>query len=306
MDKKQFPAAVDHSVLHKPYQVIMWFFFLVWAGYVVWTWSAAIQQGTYQVLAFVGALQALLLWYMVNTYTARTEYRLEEDELVIVISRKFKGVKEIHLGYNDIFGVYRMKKENTKAIETAPAYYAYSRLDKREIWVLLYNYNDDTKKAGRILMKASDEFWEAFKEIMPDQICVPQAEVLGYAYKHMGDVLRRKKRRPPRSTSMTMTTNTSTSTTTASTNMNTRTKRTRKRRNRTHRRRTAERTAPLRTSPPAASPRKRNDPIKKHGCIPCFFGAPVQERSREKTYRASSIWQRTRSARKSKTTAMWK
>lgn len=192
MDKEQFPAAVDHSVLYKPYQMIMWFFFLVWAGYVVWTWSAAIQQGTYQVLAFVGALQALLLWYMVNTYTARTEYRLEEDELVIVISRKFKGVKEIHLGYNDIFGVYRMKKENTKAIETAPAYYAYSRLDKREIWVLLYNYNDDTKKAGRILMKASDEFWEAFKEIMPDQICVPQAEVLGYAYKHMGDVLRRK------------------------------------------------------------------------------------------------------------------
>lgn len=62
-------------------------------------------------LAFVGALQALLLWYMVNTYTARTEYRLEEDELVIVISRKFKGVKEIHLGYNDIFGVYRMKRK---------------------------------------------------------------------------------------------------------------------------------------------------------------------------------------------------
>ncbi len=192
MSGKIFPAAVDHSTLYKPYRAAMWFFFLVWAGYVAWSWSQALAQGEYQVLAFVGALQALLLWYMVNTYTAKTEYRLEEDELVIVMYRKFKGTKEIHLAYDQIFGVYTMKKEKTKAIETAAAYYMYSRLDKRPIWVLLYNYNDDTKKVGRILMKASDEFWEAFKDILPDRICVPQEEVLGFAYKHMGEVIRRR------------------------------------------------------------------------------------------------------------------
>lgn len=185
-------VTVDRTVLYSPYKYLMWFFFAVLAAYVAWSWQAYIAVGDYQTLGFLGAMQALLFWYMVNTYTCRTEYRLEKDELVIVIDRKFKGVKEIRLGYGDIFGVYDMKKENRKSIETAPAYYAYSRLDKRKVWVLLYNYNDDTKKAGRILMKASDEFWDAFRAVLPDQICVPQAEVLGYAYKHMGEVLRRK------------------------------------------------------------------------------------------------------------------
>lgn len=193
MSKKHWTGVVtDHTVLYTPYRIVMLLLFAVFVLYVGASWYANYTAGEYQMLGFIGAIQALLLWYMVNTYTARAEYRLEEEELVIVIKRRFKGVKEIRLAYHDIFGVYSLKKENRKAIETAAAYYAYSRLDKRPVWVLLYNYNDDTKKAGRILMKASDEFWEAFKAILPDQICVPQAEVLGHAYKHMGEVLRRK------------------------------------------------------------------------------------------------------------------
>lgn len=184
---------IDRTIIFRPYRYLMWAFFLLLIIYVVNSWTAYIQTENYASLGFLAAIQALILWYMVNTYTARAEYRLEDDELVVIIDRKFKGKREIHLAYDQIFGVYDIKKENRKAIETAPAHYAYSRLDRRHVWVLLYNDNDDTKRVGRILLKASDEFWDAFKEILPNQICVPQAEVLGHAYGHMGEVLRRKK-----------------------------------------------------------------------------------------------------------------
>lgn len=196
MSKAVFKPVEDRTIIYQPYRLLMWFFFAVLAMHVVNSWTVYIQTENYASLGFLGAVQALVFWYMVNTYTARAEYHLEEEALVVIITRKFKGRRQIVLPYKDIFGVYDIKKENRKAIETGPAHYAYSRLDRRHVWVLLYNDNDSTKKVGRILMKASDEFWEAFREILPDQVCVPQAEVLGHAYAHMGQVLRREKEAP--------------------------------------------------------------------------------------------------------------
>ena len=57
-------------------------------------------------------------------------------------------------------------------------------LDKRNIWSLVYNI-PGTDKVSRILMKASDEFWDALEKKLPGRIRIPQEDVLKHAYYHI-------------------------------------------------------------------------------------------------------------------------
>lgn len=182
---------VEYSHPHPLYRAAIGVILLGWVGYVGWIWADALSRGEMPWLASI-AVQALLLWYIVNTATAKTEYRLEKDELVIVKKSLFRGTKEMRIAYEEIFGVYRYNAKKKNGIDYTSQYYMYSKLDRRDIWVLLYNDNDNTKKAGCVMLKASDEFLDAFAAILPDRVDIPQEEVLGNAYKHMGEVIRRK------------------------------------------------------------------------------------------------------------------
>ena len=46
-------------------------------------------------------------------------------------------------------------------------------MDNRPIWSLLYDIGS-TQKVGRVLMKASEDFWKEFEKRMPGQIRIPQ------------------------------------------------------------------------------------------------------------------------------------
>lgn len=57
----------------------------------------------------------------------------------------------------------------------------YGSMDRRDIWSLVYNM-PNTDKVSRVLMKASEEFWEAFEKKLPGRIRVSQEEVLKNAF----------------------------------------------------------------------------------------------------------------------------
>lgn len=181
---------VDHSILYKPYWYVVALIMVAWVAYVVWIWQEAIAR---QVVPWVdGALQLAILWYMINTVTTKVEYRLEPEALVMTKRYMLRPKEEIRLPYEEIFGVHHFKNQLMKPVTYRYTFHMYSKMDDRTIWSLLYRYGDSTKKVGRVLMKGSEPFWQAFEKKLPGQIRVPQEEVLAHTYKHMGAIERAK------------------------------------------------------------------------------------------------------------------
>jgi len=118
----------------------------------------------------------------------KTVYRLEKDRLYMLKT----GVghkKELSIPYEDIFGVHHFKNQLMKPVTYRYTFHQYSKLDNRPIWSLLYDIDSD-KKVGRVLMKASEDFWKEFERRMPGQIRIPQEEVVTFTYKAMEKKLR--------------------------------------------------------------------------------------------------------------------
>lgn len=184
--KKETKVFVDHSILYKPYWGVVAVIAVAWIAYVVWVWQEAIRRG---VIPWVdGALQAAIFWYIVNVVTTKVEYRLEETELVMKKTCMLRPKEEHRLPYAEIFGVHHFKNQLMKPVTYRFTYHMYSKMDERTIWSLLYRYKDSTKKVGRVLMKGSEDFWNAFEEKMPGHIRIPQEEVLSFTYAHMGRI----------------------------------------------------------------------------------------------------------------------
>lgn len=135
---------VEYSHPHPLYRAAIGVILLGWVGYVGWIWADALSRGEMPWLASI-AVQALLLWYIVNTATAKTEYRLEKDELVIV-KRASSGARRKCASPMRKFRRVPVQREEKNGIDYTSQYYMYSKLDRRDIWVLLYNDNDNTKK----------------------------------------------------------------------------------------------------------------------------------------------------------------
>lgn len=189
-EKKETKIFVDHSIVYKPYWLMIAVEAALWIAYVVWVWQAAMVR---HVVPFVdGAIQIVILWYMINVVTCKVEYRLGPDALVMKSTALLRRKKEVRLTYDEIFGVHHFKNQLMKPVTYRFTYRMYSMMDNRTIWSLLCRYGDSTRKVGRILMKGSEPFWKAFEERLPKRIRVPQEEVLAYTYAHMGQIVQGK------------------------------------------------------------------------------------------------------------------
>ena len=97
--------------------------------------------------------------------------------------------QELSIAYDDIFGVHHFKNQLMKPVTYRYTYHQYAKMDNRPIWSLLYDIGS-TQKVGRVLMKASEDFWKEFEKRMPGQIRIPQEEVVALTYKSIEKKLR--------------------------------------------------------------------------------------------------------------------
>ena len=176
----------DHSYFYKPYWFVVALGFILWAAYVCWTGYWGIVHHRVPVIDL--GMQVAILWWLLDTVLTKTVYRLEKDRLYMLKT----GVghkKELSIPYEDIFGVHHFKNQLMKPVTYRYTFHQYSKLDNRPIWSLLYDIDSD-KKVGRVLMKASEDFWKEFDRRMPGQIRIPQEEVVTFTYKAMEKKLR--------------------------------------------------------------------------------------------------------------------
>ena len=177
---------VDHSYFYKPYMIPAVLGFILWAAYVCWTGYWGIVHGRVPVIDI--GIQIAILWWLLDTVLTKTVYRLEDDGLYMLKT----GVghkKEIIIPYDEIYGVHHFKNQLMKPVTYRYTFHEYAKMDNRPIWSLLYDIGS-TQKVGRVLMKASEEFWKEFEKRMPGQIRIPQEEVVTFTYKGMEKKLR--------------------------------------------------------------------------------------------------------------------
>ena len=148
---------VDHSYFYKPYSIAAAIGFILWAAYVCWTGYWGIMKGRLPVIDI--GMQLAILWWLLDTVRTKTVYRLEKDRLYMLKT-----------------GLWR---KNMIA-------FIKGTVDSLS---LLYDIGS-TQKVGRVLMKASEDFWKEFEKRMPGQIRIPQEEVVALTYKSIEKKLR--------------------------------------------------------------------------------------------------------------------
>ena len=121
--------------------------------------------------------------FIVGVSSGRSSYEICEDCLIVTYSSLFR-VRKLRIPYEYIDGSFHFKVEPIKTLAYKKTYRMYGSLDKRDIWSLVYNI-PDTDRVSRILMKASEEFWEELEKKLPGRIRIPQEDVLKHAYYHI-------------------------------------------------------------------------------------------------------------------------
>lgn len=177
---------VDHSYFYKPYSIAAAIGFIFWAAYVCWTGYWGIMKGRLPVIDI--GMQLAILWWLLDTVRTKTVYRLEKDRLYMLKTGLWTK-QELSIAYDDIFGVHHFKNQLMKPVTYRYTYHQYAKMDNRPIWSLLYDIGS-TQKVGRVLMKASEDFWKEFEKRMPGQIRIPQEEVVALTYKSIEKKLR--------------------------------------------------------------------------------------------------------------------
>ena len=177
---------VDHSYFYKPYIITAVIGFLLWIPYVGWTAYWGFMKGRVPVIDI--GMQIAILWWLLDTVLTKTVYRLEKDG-IYMLKQGVGHKQELRIAYDDIFGVHHFKNQLMKPVTYRYTFHQYAKLDNRPIWSLLYDIGS-TQKVGRVLMKASEEFWKEFEKRMPGQIRIPQEEVVALTYKSMEKKLR--------------------------------------------------------------------------------------------------------------------
>ena len=177
---------VDHSYFYKPYSIAAAIGFILCAAYVCWTGYWGIMKGRLPVIDI--GMQLAILWWLLDTVRTKTVYRLEKDRLYMLKTGLWRK-QELSIAYDDIFGVHHFKNQLMKPVTYRYTYHQYAKMDNRPIWSLLYDIGS-TQKVGRVLMKASEDFWKEFEKRMPGQIRIPQEEVVALTYKSIEKKLR--------------------------------------------------------------------------------------------------------------------
>ena len=171
----------DKSEVHRTYLVIYGTLGICLLGYAAMTVRYIYNTGSMPWLDIL--TEVILLLFLASTAMARSTYELHEKELVVISSSLFR-TRTLAIPYSAIDGAFHFKVEPIKAISYRHTYRMYGSMDRRDIWSLVYNM-PNTDKVSRILMKASEEFWEEFEKRLPGRIRVSQNEVLRHAFAHI-------------------------------------------------------------------------------------------------------------------------
>lgn len=182
---------IDRSEIHRTYLCIYGTLGICLLGYGAMTARYIYQR---QQIPWLDVLtEVVLLFFLLSTAMARSTYELHEKELVVITTSFFR-TRKLAIPYSAIDGAFHFKVEPIKTIAYRHTYRAYGSMDKREIWSLVYNL-PHTDKVARLLMKASEEFWEEFEKRLPGRIRVSQDEVLRHAFAHISGADAKKNRK---------------------------------------------------------------------------------------------------------------
>lgn len=187
---KEEKIVTERSEVHRTYMYVYGTLGICLLGYVMMT--VRYIYNNHQMPWLDILTEALLLLFLLSMTLTRTTYELHAKELVIIKSSLFR-TRKMAIPYSAMDGAFHFKVEPIKAISYRHTYRMYGNLDKRDIWSLVYNM-PGTDKVSRVLMKASDEFWEEFEKRVPGRIRVSQNEVLKHAFHYISGAEQKKNR----------------------------------------------------------------------------------------------------------------
>lgn len=187
---KEEKIVTDRSEVHRTYMYVYGTLGICLLGYVMMT--VRYIYNNHQLPWLDILTEALLLLFLASMTLTRTTYELHAKELVIIKASLFR-TRKMAIPYSAMDGAFHFKVEPIKAISYRHTYRMYGNLDKRDIWSLVYNM-PGTDKVSRVLMKASDEFWEEFEKRVPGRIRVSQNEVLKHAFHYISGAEQKKNR----------------------------------------------------------------------------------------------------------------
>lgn len=187
---KEEKIVTERSEVHRTYMYVYGTLGICLLGYVMMT--VRYIYNNHQMPWLDILTEALLLLFLLSMTLTRTTYELHAKELVIIKASLFR-TRKMAIPYSAMDGAFHFKVEPIKAISYRHTYRMYGNLDKRDIWSLVYNM-PGTDKVSRVLMKASDEFWEEFEKRVPGRIRVSQNEVLKHAFHYISGAEQKKNR----------------------------------------------------------------------------------------------------------------
>lgn len=175
------PLFTDRSQIHKTYLYLYGIVGFCLLGYLFMAVRYIWNTGRIPWLDLITLLIVAIFFIAVSS--GRSTYEICENDLVVTYASLFR-VRKLRIPYDVIDGTFHFKVEPIKTIAYRKTYRMYGSLDKRDIWSLVYNL-PGTDRVSRLLLKASDEFWDKLEEKLPGRIRVPQEEVLRRAYYHI-------------------------------------------------------------------------------------------------------------------------
>lgn len=171
----------EYSIMSPGYAIIALVFFIGIAVMTFLTVSLASKQQAVPLTDYIMEAAAFII--LLKIVRSRYVYELTEDELVLTEQGLFRE-KVLHIAYGNMIGLHYFKNQLFKPLSYRYTYRMYSKLDGRTIWSLVYTIEASKKiKYGRILIKGSDEFFNAFETSLPGKVKVKEAEVVANAYK---------------------------------------------------------------------------------------------------------------------------
>ncbi len=175
------PIFTDRSQIHKTYLYLYGIVGFCILGYL---YMAARYIWTTGRIPWLDLITLLIISvFVIAVSSGHSTYEICENDLVVTYASLFR-VRKLRIPYEVIDGTFHFKVEPIKTIAYRHTYRMYGSLDKRDIWSLVYNL-PGTDRVSRLLMKASDEFWDKLEEKLPGRIRVSRDEVLRHAYYHI-------------------------------------------------------------------------------------------------------------------------
>ena len=171
----------DQSTLHKPYLYILLAVCLAAAGYTGLTIRYIISRG---LIPWMDVVTLVIVWlFLAVIGLTRAEYRLEDKAVVMTVRNPLR-TRRVTVPYSAINGVHPFKVQLVKNVFYRYTFRLYSYLDNRTIWSMIFTIPGKDKNA-RVLMKASETFWEALEAKCPGKIRITQDEAVTNTYIRM-------------------------------------------------------------------------------------------------------------------------